>query len=90
MKPVRWLSHALENLTAREIDRSEADKTLAQPEFVASGHPPRRVFMRRYPDKLLQQEMLLCMVVEETVSEIVVVTVYKTSRISRYLKAGTP
>lgn len=80
----------MDNLTAREIDRLEADKTLVEPELVAPGYPPRQIFMRRYFDRVLQQEMLLCMVVEEEVSEIVVVTVYKTSRISRYRKAGRP
>jgi hypothetical protein len=27
MKPARWTSHALRNLTDREIEREEADKT---------------------------------------------------------------
>ncbi len=57
---------------AREIDREEAEKTLA--------------LTRRYYDTLLQQEMLLRMIVEETATERIVVTVYKTSQIARYLK----
>lgn len=88
MKPTRWSRHALRNLADREIDRADADKTLAEPELIVPGHPPRQVFMRRYFDKLLQQEMLLRIVVEDTASERVVVTVYKTAQLDKYLKGG--
>jgi len=63
VKPVRWSRHALKNLTDREIDRTEAERTLAEPEAVAPGQSPRQVLMRRYFDRLLQQEMLLRIVV---------------------------
>ena len=71
VKPIRWSRHAEKNLADREIDRSEA---------VAAGEPPRQVLMRRYFDRLLQQEMLLR----------IVVTVYKTAQLSKYLKGRTP
>ena len=90
MKPVRWSRHALKNLTDREIDRTEAEKTLAEPEVVAPGQPPRQVLMRRYFDRLLQQDMLLRIVVEDTASERIVVTVYKTAQLSKYLKGRVP
>ena len=90
MKPVRWSRHALKNLTDREIDRTEADRTLAEPDVVAPGQPPRQVRMRRYFDRLLQQEMLLRIVVEDTASERIVVTVYKTAQLSKYLKGSAP
>ena len=90
MKPVRWSRHALKNLSDREIDRTEADKTLAEPEVVAPGQPPRQVLMRRYFDRLLRQEMLLRIVVEDTASERIVVTVYKTAQLSKYLKGRAP
>jgi hypothetical protein len=64
--PVRRSRHAVKNLTDREIDRTEAKKTLAEPELIAPGQPPRQVLMRRYFDRLLQQEMLLRIVVEDT------------------------
>ena len=86
MKPVRWSRHALKNLTDREIDRTEAEKTLAEPEVVAPGQPLRQVLMRRYFDRLLQQDMLLRIVVEDTASERIVVTVYKTAQLGKYLK----
>ena len=90
MKPIRWTPHALQNLVDREIERAEADRTLAQPEFIVPGQPPRLVYMRRYLDSLLQQEMLLRVIIEETIGEIVVVSVYKTSQIDRYLKGLVP
>jgi hypothetical protein len=86
MKPVRWSPHAIDNLVEREIDRGAAEKTLANPEFVVPGQLPRLVLMRRYFDQVLQQEMLLRMVVEETDTERVVITVYKTSQFVKYLK----
>jgi len=90
VKVIRWSPHALKNLTDREIEREHADQTLAAPEFVASGQPGRKVFMRRYFDTTLQQEMLLRIIVEEKANEIVVVTIYKTSQIGKYLKGLTP
>ncbi len=90
MKPIRWTPHALQNLVDREIERAEADKTLAAPEFVVPGQFPRLAYMRRYFDALLQQEMLLRVIVEETMTEIVVVSVYKTSQIERYLRGLIP
>ena len=90
MKPVRWSPHAIDNLADREIDRAAAEKTLANPEFVVPGQLPRLVLMRRYFDPVLQQEMLLRMVVEDTSTERIVITVYKTSQIAKYLKGLGP
>ncbi|MGE0683828.1 MAG: hypothetical protein AB7P69_23370 [Candidatus Binatia bacterium] len=90
MKPIRWTPHALQNLIDREIDRAEADKTLITPEFIVPGQFPRMVYMRRYDDALLRQEMLLRVIIEETIAEIVVVSVYKTSQIGRYLRGLIP
>jgi hypothetical protein len=42
--------------------------------------------MRRYFDQVLQQEMLLRLIVENTGNEMVVITIYKTSQINKYLK----
>ena len=86
VKPVRWTNHALQNLAVREVDRSEADRTITQPDFVVLDPPDRQILMRRYFDQLLNQDMLLRVVVEETASEVIVVTVYKSSQIRRYLK----
>lgn len=42
--------------------------------------------MRRYRDRVLDQDMLLCVVTEETMEETVVVTVFKTSQLEKYLR----
>ena len=86
MNQIRWAEHAVENLGEREIDRTEAELTLRNPEVIVPDPPAREVYMRRYFDWILQQEMLMRLVVEQTESESVVVTVYKTSQIARYLK----
>jgi len=46
--------------------------------------------MRRYFDTRLQQEMLLKVVIEDTETERIVITVYKTSQIENYLKGLLP
>lgn len=87
MKPIRWTVHALQNLATREISRQEADLALQTPEFIVnSNQSARQIFMKRYFDTILQQEMLIRIVVEETSTEIVVCTLYKTSQIQRYLR----
>jgi len=90
MKVVRWSSHALRNLADREIEREQADRTLAAPEFVVPGEADRKVFMRRYYDTALQQAMLLRIILEETMAETVVVTIYKTSQIDKYTEGLSP
>ena len=42
--------------------------------------------VRRYRDRVLDQDMLLCLVIEETMEETVVVTVFKTSQLDKYLR----
>jgi hypothetical protein len=90
VKSVRWSPHALKNLLDRDIEREQADRTLTAPELITPGQAGRTVFMRRYFDTNLQQEMLLRIILEETTEEIVVVTIYKTSQIDRYLKGDIP
>jgi hypothetical protein len=89
MKPVRGTSHALRNLADREIERDEVNEALARPESVVPDLPGRRILMRRYFDQALGQPMLLRIVVEDAADETVVITVYKTSQINRYLRGVT-
>ena len=78
--------HALNNLVDREIDRKEAERTLTDPEFILPNQPQRELLMRQYFDRVLQQKMLLIIIVEDTDTERVVVTLFKTSQFNRYLK----
>lgn len=90
MKLVRWSAHALKNLADREIPRSEAEKTVSEPEFIAESGPSRHILMRRYVDSRHGQTMLIRAVAEETKEEIVVITVYSTSKIDKYMRGMTP
>lgn len=90
MNSIRWSEHAIQNLVEREIDRSEVEVTLVNPGLVVPDPPGREVLMRRYFDGVLQQEMLMRVIVEHSQAETVVVTVYRTSQIERYWKAGQP
>jgi len=86
MKPIHWLPHARKKAASREVSPSEVEKTIAAPDAVLPGRPFRRIFMRRYWDEVLQTEMLLRVVVEETDAELVIVTLYKTSKFRKYEK----
>ncbi|MCX5759126.1 MAG: DUF4258 domain-containing protein [Candidatus Hydrogenedentes bacterium] len=88
MKPIRWTAHARKKVAARELSMAEVEQAIAQPDSVVSGRPPRRIFMRRYFDDVLQSEMLLRVVVEETDTDMAVVTLYKTSKFEKY-EGGT-
>lgn len=63
---------------------------LTNPEVSEPSLTTRRFLMRRYFDEGLQQEMLVRLLVEETASEDVVITVYKTSKISKYMTRVSP
>jgi hypothetical protein len=84
MKPIRWTLHAVSELSKREIDRIEAEVTIRQPDAIAPGAPPRAFHQRRYRDAILQEPMLMRVLIEETDQELVVVTLYKTSKLKKY------
>ncbi len=90
MKPIRRPDHARKKLAAREIDEREVELTLRQPDSVIPGRATRRIYMRRYRDAVLQTDMLLRVVVEETAREFVVVTLYKTSKFAKYEEGTQP
>ena len=89
MKPIRFSPHAEANLVARELNRMEAETTIRQPDLREPGRPPREVVSRVYYDTLLGETMLLRAIIEETDSEIAVITLYKTSRLRKYLPKKT-
>jgi hypothetical protein len=86
MKTFRWTLHALSDLRLREVDAAEAAHTLEHPEYIAQAQPPRLAYMREYYDRTLDKIMLLRIIIEETEFERVVVSVYKTSQRTKYLK----
>jgi uncharacterized protein DUF4258 len=84
MKPIRWSAHARKKATKREVQENEVERTIARPDSIVPGQLRRRVFIRRYFDTILETEMLLRVVVEETETELTVVTLYKTSKFAKY------
>jgi hypothetical protein len=72
MKPIRWTPYSRKKLDRRDVTESEVKKTVAQPDSVSPGKPPRKIFARRYFDQILQTDMLLRVVLEETETEIVI------------------
>jgi len=56
----------------------------ARPDSIVPGQSRRQIFMRRYLDAILETEMLLRVVVEETDTQLTVVTLYKTSKFAKY------
>ena len=60
------------------------ERTIARPDSIVPGQWRRQIFMRRYFDAILETEMLLRIVVEETDVELTVVTLYKTSKFAKY------
>ena len=89
MKRIRFSPHAEANLKAREIAREDAEAAIRNPARRESARPPREIVTQRYYDTVTGETMLLRAVIEETGSEIAVVTLYKTSNLKKYLPEGT-
>jgi hypothetical protein len=89
MKAIRFSPHAEANLREREISRADAEATIRQPDHREPGRPPRAVVNRVYSDTVTGETMLLRAVIEETESEIAVITLYKTSKLRKYLPRET-
>ena len=83
MKPIRWSAHARKKAAKREVPENEVERTITRPDSTVPGQWRRRIFMR-YFDAILETEMLLRVVVEETDTELTVVTLYKTSKFAKY------
>jgi hypothetical protein len=78
------VSYARKKAAKREVQENEVERTIARPDFIVPGQWRRRIFMRRYFDQILETEMLLRVVAEETDTELTVVTLYKTSKFAKY------
>jgi hypothetical protein len=89
VKPIRWTAHAEANLRDREIDRTEAERTIEAPDREIPSRHGRTVRVRRYHDAVLGQPMALCVVVETSPAETAVITLYKSSKLDKYLEGGT-
>ena len=84
MKPIRWSAHARKKAAKREVQENEVEAAIGGRIPSCRGQARRRICMRRYFDAILETEMLLRVVVEETDTELTVVTLYKTSKFAKY------
>ncbi len=85
VKPITFTSHAEDNLKVRSISPEEIEETIRNPDREEDARPPRRVASRQYFDDVLNKEMLLRVITEEDDECISVITLYKTSKITKYL-----
>jgi hypothetical protein len=83
-KPVRWTQHAEGKLSYREADRIEVERTIDHPHIILPAEPPRKIYQRSYFDAALGQQMLPRVVVEETATERIIITLYRTSKLDKY------
>jgi hypothetical protein len=88
MKPIRWSEHAARRIARREIDGAEAELAVKRPDSILAAALNRRFYQRRYLDRVLNSQMLMRALVEETDSELVAVTLYKTSKFAKYEERG--
>ena len=68
----------------------EADAAIREPTCREPARSPREVVSRVYFDMVTGETMLLRAIIEETESEIVVITLYKTSKLKKYLPKPSP
>jgi hypothetical protein len=89
-RPTFWRAYERLDDKTREAARkayrpeNEVERTIVRPDSIVPGQWRRSIFMRRYFDAILETEMLLRVVVQETDTELTVVTLYKTSKFEKY------
>ena len=86
MKPIRLTEHTGKNIVERDIPVDIMYETINNPDIKLFQGYNRFIYMKLYFDSELAEEMLLRVIIEEELNEIIVVTVYKTSKIDKYFK----
>ena len=80
---IRWLTHARQRLHERRIRESLVRTTLRDPEQVIE-QGRYKIFQRRYTDPRRQKVYLLRVFVETLESSMIVRSVYRTSKVTKY------
>ncbi|MDG2991565.1 DUF4258 domain-containing protein [Candidatus Synechococcus calcipolaris G9] len=83
MKSVTFSAHALEEMQRRGITQDQVQAVLLKPEQVLSGRNRRTIYQSRASFGS-EKQYLLRVFVDETVKPLVVITVYRTSKIQKY------
>ena len=76
--------HAEREIEKRQIPRQVLLEVLHNPEQKVPGYKKRWIYQRRYFNTIHSKELLLRVVVEERREVLLVLSVYKTSKIRRY------
>ncbi len=86
MQKLRFSHHALQRAKERYISERQMREAIAYPDKVeASKRNAKRVLIKTiYHNSFLNKDHLLLIVCERTTSEITVVTIIDTSKISKY------
>ncbi len=72
----------------RSVDEGHIKRVLENPEQSFDSGADRKIYQSRYLDEAEGKQMLLRVVAEPRLNEIYIVTVYKTSKIEKYLGKG--
>jgi uncharacterized protein YuzE len=83
----RLSSHGLQEMARRGILRQVVVDILAQPEQVVPGRDNRTIYQSRW-DSEEGKTYLVRVVVDEQIDPPVVITVYRTSKVQKYLEGG--
>ena len=79
----RYSNHAESELVLRRIPRALVDEVLQKPQQITPERPPKKAYQSQV-DVGGGRIMLLRAIVDDTIEPAVVVTVYRTSKISKY------
>ena len=85
---ITFHSHAELELEERQISREMALQVVRAPQEKVPGHSGRWVYQSRFFDTVHSQEMLLRVVIEEREGQLLIVSIYKTSKIDKYWQEG--
>ena len=84
LKPIRFSIHAEERITARKLVHNTIEEVVRNPDQIVPDDDDAN---RQIYQSLIygnEKPKLLRVVVEETTTEIVVISTYRTSQIKRY------
>ena len=79
-----FTTHAEEQMGARNISREIVIHTIENAQQRLDGDKGRQIFQSQYFDEIEQKEMLLRVIAEPEDDDLIVVSVYKTSRFRKY------
>ena len=85
-KNTLFLPHAIKRYRGRRIDDAHLEATLDDPMWkIATSPDGRWIAMRQFYDERLDKDVLLRVVFDETIHERQVVSMYYTTKLSKYI-----